>query len=104
MITTIAYFLQYSTEKYLSEAVKKHQAKSGQAIIMDCINGDILAMASVPTFNPNQWQDSSSTDRRIRSVLDIFEPGSTFKLITLAAVLEEGIVSPRNLFARSRNI
>ncbi len=95
IVTTLDSTLQFFAELYLSEAVTKHKAESGQVIIMDPSNGDILAMATVPTFNPNAWSKSQSFQRRIRPITDVFEPGSIFKIITLASVLEEDIVSPK---------
>lgn len=95
IITTIDSSIQFIAEKSLEKAVKKHKAEAGQAIIMDPKTGDILAMAIVPTFNPNTWQSSKTSDRRIRPITDVFEPGSIFKIITLASVLEEDIVSSK---------
>ncbi|MBH38383.1 stage V sporulation protein D [bacterium] len=95
IITTIDSSIQFIAEKFLEKAVKKHKAEAGQAIIMDPKTGDILAMAIVPTFNPNTWQSSKTSDRRIRPITDVFEPGSIFKIITLASVLEEDIVSSK---------
>tara|TARA_B100000427_G_scaffold148524_1_gene123529 strand:+ start:633 stop:2363 length:1731 start_codon:yes stop_codon:yes gene_type:complete len=95
IITTLDSSIQFMAEKFLSQAVKKHQAEAGQVIIMDPKTGDILAMAVVPTFNPNIWQASKTSDRRIRPITDVFEPGSIFKMFTLASVLEEDIVSAK---------
>ena len=95
IITTIDTPIQFIAEKFLAKAVTKHEAEAGQVIIMDPKTGDILAMAVVPTFNPNEWQASKTNDRRIRPITDVFEPGSIFKIITLASVLEEDIVSSK---------
>ena len=93
IVTTIDSNIQFMTEYYLAKAVKKHQAESGQAIIMDIKTGDILSMASVPTFNANMWSESPIENKKIIPVNNAFEPGSIFKIITLASVLEEDIVS-----------
>jgi cell division protein FtsI/penicillin-binding protein 2 len=64
---------------------------------MDPHNGEILAMASWPTFNPNEYGDSSEIARRNRAVQDIYEPGSTFKIVTASAALQEGVIKPDDL-------
>lgn len=95
IVTTIDSTIQFIAEKSLAHAMNKHEAESGQVIIMDPKTGDILAMAVAPTFNPNSWQSSQADDRRLRPVTDVFEPGSIFKMFTLAGVLEEDIVSAK---------
>lgn len=86
--------IQFFAEEALREAVKNYGANSGLAIAMDPANGDILAMANEPAFNPNRFQNSPSKNWRNRSVTDIYEPGSTFKTVFVAGALEEGILSP----------
>jgi len=98
IVTTLDSRLQFYAEKYLREGIKKNDAKKGQVIIMNPKNGDILAMASVPTFNANHWQDAPASNRKIPSVADVYEPGSVFKIITLAAVLEEELVTTATIF------
>ena len=98
IITTLDSRLQYYAEKYLKEGIQKNEAKKGQVIIMNPKNGDILAMASYPTFNANIWQKAPASNRKIPSVVDVYEPGSVFKVITLAAVLEEELVSTATVF------
>ncbi|HXK59414.1 MAG TPA: penicillin-binding protein [Acidobacteriota bacterium] len=86
--------IQFTVEQVLKETVDKFQAVNGSAIVMDPNNGEILAMASYPTFDPNQYQRSDEEARRNRGILEIYEPGSTFKIITMAAVLNEGLSYP----------
>jgi cell division protein FtsI/penicillin-binding protein 2 len=66
-------------------------------MIMDPHSGEILAMASYPTFNPNDYSASPESARRNRAVQDLYEPGSTFKLVTAAAALEEGVIKPTDV-------
>lgn len=94
VVTTIDHYIQYVAERALEKGVKARDAKSGQVIVMDPNNGDILAMADYPRYNPNDWQMSPSRIRKNSAISDIVEPGSIFKLITISAVLEEGIVTP----------
>ncbi len=59
---------------------------------MDPHTGEILAMANEPTFNPNAYRDSQETERRNRAVQDLYEPGSTFKVVTASAAIEEKVM------------
>lgn len=86
--------LQYIAERELAKAVAKAKAVSGTIVVMEPASGRILALASVPDYNPNQPGNSRIASRRNRAVTDVYEPGSTFKPILLAAALEEGVVKP----------
>lgn len=92
MILTIDRDTQDEVEKVLGETIEEYRAKSGVAIFMNPKTGEVLAMASYPTFNPNVFTKYPSDSYRNRAVTDIFEPGSTFKMFTLASALEEGII------------
>jgi cell division protein FtsI (penicillin-binding protein 3) len=85
--------LQYIAETELSTAVRDSRSRSGIAIVMRPVTGEILAMASFPSFNPNRFGDAPESHRRNRSVTDVYEPGSTFKIIAAAAALEEGVTT-----------
>jgi cell division protein FtsI (penicillin-binding protein 3) len=89
---TIDRFLQYTTEQALAAAVKTHKAKSGIAVVMDPRTGDILALASSPTYDPND--PDSRGEARDRAVTDAFEPGSVMKIFTVASALEAHAVTP----------
>ena len=84
--------LQALAAKALNVQVKKWNAKKGVAIVMDVTNGELLALASVPTYDPNRYWDFSSARFREWSVQDLYEPGSTFKPINLALALQEGVI------------
>ncbi|MES1254348.1 MAG: penicillin-binding transpeptidase domain-containing protein [Acidobacteriota bacterium] len=89
---TIDEYLQHVTEQALHEGVIENRAAGGTAIVMNPHTGEILAMASEPTFDPNEYADSEDVERRNRAVQDIYEPGSTFKTVTAAAAIEEGVM------------
>lgn len=96
---TIDRFIQRLAEKELDQAMKKHQPKSATIIVMDPKTGAILAMANRPAFDLTQPNlgDTSQLDRmRNRAVSDMYEPGSTFKIITMAAALQEGKITPQS--------
>ncbi|PMP72173.1 MAG: hypothetical protein C0186_01975 [Thermodesulfovibrio aggregans] len=96
---TIDEGLQYIVEKYLDEAVKKWQASSATAIMMDPFTGEILALANRPTYDPNNLKSIKNIGIiRNRAITDLYEPGSTFKIVTATAALEEGIVKPYTKF------
>jgi cell division protein FtsI (penicillin-binding protein 3) len=90
---TIDQFLQHIAERELRAGVEETRAASGTAIVMNPHTGEILAMANWPTFNPNAFQESEEVTRRNRAVQDLYEPGSTFKLVTASAALEEHVIS-----------
>jgi cell division protein FtsI (penicillin-binding protein 3) len=87
--TTIDRQLQYQTQVALEEAVLRQGARGGTAIVMDPRTGEILAMASYPWFDPNAFVDSPPRTYRSRAMTDAFEPGSTNKVITAAAAIQE---------------
>jgi cell division protein FtsI (penicillin-binding protein 3) len=89
---TIDEQLQYIVERELRAGVEEKRADGGSAVVMDPRTGEILALANWPTFNPNAFNASSDAGRRNRAVQDIYEPGSTFKVVTIAAALEEDVM------------
>ena len=95
---TIDEVLQYITERELLRALERSRAKAGTAIVMDPHSGEILALASQPTFDPNSYRKSHAAARRDRAVTDAYEPGSVFKVILAAGALEEGVVRPGDRF------
>ncbi len=89
---TIDQQLQYMVERELRTGVEEKRANGGSAVVMDPQTGEVLAMASWPTFNPNAFNSAPEAARRNRAVQDIYEPGSTFKVVTIAAALEEKVM------------
>ena len=89
---TIDEYLQHIAERELRAGVIENRAAGGSAIIMNPRTGEILAMANEPTFNPNAYRDSQETERRNRAIQDLYEPGSTFKVVTASAALEEKVM------------
>jgi cell division protein FtsI (penicillin-binding protein 3) len=88
---TIDEYLQHIAERELHAGVVENRAAGGSAIIMNPRTGEILAMANEPTFNPNAYRESDDGARRNRAVQDLYEPGSTFKVVTASAALEEKV-------------
>jgi cell division protein FtsI (penicillin-binding protein 3) len=97
VVLTIDAIVQFIAERALTSAVDRYHAAGGSAIVMDPRDGSILAMASVPTFDPNRFGDFAPVVWHNRNVQDMYEPGSTFKIITASAGLEEGIVTPSQI-------
>lgn len=89
--------IQYISERELDRVVKATGAKGGTAIVMDPWSGEILAMAIRPEFNPNEVKIASPSTWRNRAISDFYEPGSTFKIVTAAAALEENLVTADEL-------
>ncbi|MFN2527334.1 MAG: peptidoglycan D,D-transpeptidase FtsI family protein [Candidatus Baltobacteraceae bacterium] len=96
---TLDSYLQYQTERALAEQVRKWSAESGSAVVMDPRTGEVLALANIPDYTPNDFGKFSESARRDRAVMDAYEPGSTFKLVTAAAALESGKVDTKSQFA-----
>jgi cell division protein FtsI (penicillin-binding protein 3) len=91
---TIDQYVQYIAERELAAGIAKFNAKGGSVVVMDPNNGEILAEASYPTFNPNFIAQSAADDRVNRAIQNIYEPGSTFKIVTVSAAIEEGVFKP----------
>lgn len=89
--------VQYIAERVLAADIEKWHAKGGAVVVENPSTGAILAMASYPTFNPNNYTASPPQDRINRGVGWIYEPGSTFKSITISSALEEGVAKPTDL-------
>jgi cell division protein FtsI (penicillin-binding protein 3) len=90
---TLDHTIQANAEAVLRETVARWNAKSATAVVLDPATGAILAMAVVPTFDANRYPDSPREIERNRAVTDTYEPGSTFKLVTVGAVLSDRLVS-----------
>jgi len=95
---TIDNRVQANAQLELWRAVHQWQAKSATAIVMNPRTGAILAMATAPGYDANGFPDVSQDLQRNRAVTDTYEPGSTFKLVTVAGVLSDGLVTPQSTF------
>jgi len=91
---TIDASLQQVAETELEAAVKARRAAAGVAVVMDPATGEILALASMPRFDPNHLERATPDGWRNRAMVDSYEPGSTFKGVLAAAALEAGVVKP----------
>ena len=98
VVLTLDHQIQANAEQILANAVARWRAKGATAIVMDPSTGAILAMANAPTFDANRFTSAAPEARRNRAVTDLYEPGSTFKIVTVAAALEDNIVAPDTSF------
>jgi penicillin-binding protein 2 len=94
LVLTLDQTVQYRAEQALSAAVERAHAKSGAAVVLDPKTGEILALANAPSFDPNAASGTSLEARRNESLQNIYEPGSTFKVVAFSAALEEGLTKP----------
>jgi cell division protein FtsI (penicillin-binding protein 3) len=101
---TIDQYLQNIAERELRKGVEEYGAAGGSIVVMDPATGEVLAMASAPTFNPNTYARAPESYRRNRSIQDLYEPGSTFKIVTAAAAIEEGLITPEDLIDVSAGV
>lgn len=86
--------IQYLAFRELKRVIAEHRARAGGIVVIDAASGEILAMANLPTYNPNNRGRFDPQHTRNRAVTDLFEPGSTLKPFTIAAALESGLVTP----------
>jgi cell division protein FtsI (penicillin-binding protein 3) len=96
VVLTIDQTIQFRTEQALFAAVERSHAKSGTAIVMDPHTGEILALANAPAFDPNHPANDSPESRTNGALQNIYEPGSTFKIVAYSAAIEKGLVSPED--------
>lgn len=92
--------IQYLAYRELAAAVEEHKAKAGSVVVLDAKTGEVLAMANMPTYNPNNPVNMAGRSRN-RAIVDIFEPGSTLKPFTAAAALDSGRYKPETLIETS---
>ena len=94
LVLTIDRTIQHIAEQELAAAVRTFEARAGMVVVVDPRTGELLAIANAPTFNPNNFSASRPDHWRNRAVHDQFEPGSTFKIFTIAAALNAGVIRP----------
>jgi cell division protein FtsI/penicillin-binding protein 2 len=102
IVLTIDEVLQRLVEEELDKAMARWRPASASVIMMDPSTGEILALANRPTYDPNRGGNASNTDKRDRAITDLYEPGSTFKIVIGVGSLEEKLVRPDTLFDVSR--
>src|SRR4051812_2168365 len=98
---TIDQYLQHVAERELRAGVEENHAEGGTAIVMNPWTGEILALANWPTFNPNAFLKVDDVVRRNRAIQTLYEPGSTFKIVTASAALEQKVITPESLIETS---
>ena len=95
---TIDQDLQWKTQQALAAQVRQTRSQSGYAVALDVRTGDVLALATVPTFDANAYARAAPATLQDGALTDVFEPGSTAKGITAAAALQEGVATPQTRF------
>lgn len=98
LILTVDEVIQHIAEKALKKAFKKHEARAGVAVVMSPFTGEVLALATEPSYDLNDFNNADSDARRNRVVCDGYEPGSVFKVVTASACLDQGVVSLEDNF------
>ncbi len=97
LVLTIDENIQFMAERALDHAMEKTQALNGTVVVQDVHTGQILALAIRPTFNPNEFRHTTPALLRDHAVSDVYEPGSTFKLVTYAAALDQHVTTPDDM-------
>jgi len=98
LVLTVESTMQHDLELALAKSFKDHGAVGASAVMIDPKSGEILALANMPTYDPNHVGKSDAASRRNRAVTDLYEPGSTLKTMTACAALEEKAITTRDLF------
>ena len=98
VVLTLDEKIQYIAQRELHAAIEKTRAMAGSVIVMNPNTGEVLAMANWPRFNPNAASETAAESRMNRAVSALYEPGSTFKLITLAAAFDQDVTRPNEVF------
>jgi cell division protein FtsI (penicillin-binding protein 3) len=98
VVLTIDEQIQYIAERELATAMQQTHAESGTLIVENPHTGEILALANQPTFNPNLAREITPASLKNHAVSDIYEPGSTFKLVTISAALDQHLTRPDEVF------
>jgi cell division protein FtsI (penicillin-binding protein 3) len=96
VVLTIDQSIQYLAEQALQDAVQRSHAKSGTVIVLDPRSGEILALANAPTFDPNKVAEAKPETRSNWALQNIYEPGSTFKIVAYSAAIEKKLVRPED--------
>ncbi len=104
LVLTIDRRVQYITERVLSEAIGQYQAGSGTIIVMEPRTGAILAMASLPAYDPNQYGATNAQVLADPAISKQYEPGSVFKIVTMAAGIDAGIITPDTVLTDTLSI
>lgn len=97
LVLNIDRFIQFSAEKSLKKGIEKYGAKSGSVIIMDPSTGAILALAAFPNYDPLKYYNFPKEYYKNPVVADLYEPGSTFKVLVMAAAINEDLVKPETV-------
>jgi cell division protein FtsI (penicillin-binding protein 3) len=97
MVLTIDENIQYMAEKALGHTMERTRALNGTVVVQDSHTGQILALAIRPDFNPNDYRHTTPERLRNHAVSDVYEPGSTFKLVTYATALDQKVVTPDDM-------
>lgn len=98
VVLTVDEKIQYIAERELEATIAETHAESGTVVVQDPHTGEILALANRPTFNPNLSREITPAKLKDHAVSDVYEPGSTFKIVTIAAALNERLTNPQEVF------
>lgn len=98
VVLSLDLVLQHMLERELDAAIRDTGAAAATAVLMDPTTGEVLALANRPNADPNQYGKATLAEKRDRAVADLYEPGSTFKVVTAAAALDQGVVRPSDPF------
>lgn len=99
VVLTLDETVQHIAERELARSIEQHQAKRGAVLVMNATNGDVLAYATLPSYDPNHYREADWARIKNWVAQDVYEPGSTIKTFTVAAALQAGVITPETRFA-----
>ncbi|MEM7048550.1 MAG: penicillin-binding protein 2 [Acidobacteriota bacterium] len=94
LVLTLDASIQHHVERELGKAIARFKARAGQAVVLDPSTGAVLALVSLPAFDPNHFGEATAEERRNNAIETAYEPGSTFKMVTAAAALSANLIDP----------
>lgn len=98
VVLTLDETVQHIAERELALSIEKHQAKRGAVLVMNATSGDVLAYATLPSYDPNHYREAGWALIKNWVAQDVYEPGSTIKIFTVASALQAGAVTPQTVF------
>lgn len=104
VVLTLDATVQHTAESALKELMEKHRPRGATVIVLDPLTGDVLAVASAPTFHPANMQERREIERHRNRAFELYEPGSTLKTISVLAALQEGLITPETRFSCSGSL
>lgn len=105
VVLTLRYGVQYEVERILANTIEAQKADSGSIVVLEARTGNLLALASLPDYNPNEYANTPDLSHFLNPVIQsVYEPGSVFKPITIAIGLDSGVITPESIYTDTGSV